>query len=223
MTLQSYGHQTSMVLAWKRKHKPVEQKTEPWTDSLSSSSALNTYLVVEATKDPESPKQPWERRVESPKQPSERSLRNQAPWFQMTLQSYGHQTGMVLAWKQTHTLLFQWNKSQSWEIQPGAYGHFMYDKGGKGRLSLNITKSVCPTHSKGKQYSNIGAWNRERFITRPCKEMGGSCPINPKVTESFHQSPFKSTSWGREVLSCYKLLVRASVLEVRSWSDEVFL
>ena len=59
-------------------------------------------LVGAATKDPESPKQPWERRVASLKQPSERSLRNQAPWFQMTLQSYGHQTGMVLAWKQTH-------------------------------------------------------------------------------------------------------------------------
>lgn len=28
---------------------------------------------------------------------------------------------------------------------------------------------------------------------------------------------------GREMLSCYKLLVRASVLEVSSWSDEVFL
>lgn len=35
----------------------------------------------------------WERRE---------SLRNQAPWLHMTLQSYGHQTGMVLAGKQTH-------------------------------------------------------------------------------------------------------------------------
>ena len=85
----------------------------------------------------------------------------------------------------------QWNKRQSQEIQPGAYGRFTYDKGGKGRLSLNITKSLCPTHNKAKQYSNIGAWNREKFIIRPCEEMGGSCPINPNVTESFHQSPFK--------------------------------
>lgn len=83
-----------MVLTQKQTQKAVEQKTKPWADNLSSPSAcfsslspLNTYLVVEATKDPELPKQPWERRAESPKQPSERSLRNQAPWFQTTLQS----------------------------------------------------------------------------------------------------------------------------------------
>ena len=82
----------------------------------------------------------------------------------------------------------------------------------------------CAQHTaRPNNTQNIRVWNRERFITRPCKEMGGSCPINPNVTERFHQSPFKSTSWGRDMVSCYELVIRASVLEVMSWSDEVFL
>ena len=34
--------------------------------------------------------------------------------------------------------------------------------------------------------------NRERFITDSYMEMGGSCPKNPKVTESFQQVPLKA-------------------------------
>ena len=49
--------------------------------------------------------------------------------------------------------------------------------------------------------------------------MGGSCPKKHKVTESFHQTPFKSKRYGRDVVSCCKRPgVRSFVLEVGSWS-----
>ena len=32
----------------------------------------------------------------------------------------------------------------------------------------------------------------QRFITDLYKEMGGSCPMSPKITESFQQGPLKA-------------------------------
>jgi hypothetical protein len=37
----------------------------------------------------------------------------------------------------------------------------------------------------------FGVWNREKFITGPCKEMGGLHSKSPKVTESFQQAPLR--------------------------------
>ena len=66
-------------------------------------------LVGAATKDPEPPKQHWERRVEPGKKPWERSIRNQAPWFQTTLQSSGHYQ-VWYSHKNRHKK--QWNRKQ---------------------------------------------------------------------------------------------------------------
>ena len=58
-----------------------------------------------------------------------------------------------------------------------------------------VTKThrfVCPTHSEATQYSNIRVWNGERFITGPCKEMGGSCSKSPNVTDSFPKAFLKA-------------------------------
>ena len=46
-------------------------------------------------------------------------------------------------------------------------------------------------HSKAKKYQNSRVWNRERFIRGPWKEMVLGLR-NPKATERFQQSPFKS-------------------------------
>ena len=37
----------------------------------------------------------------------------------------------------------------------------------------------------------FGDWNREKFITGPCKEMGGLHSKSLKVTESFQQAPLR--------------------------------
>ena len=47
----------------------------------------------------------------------------------MTPESYGHQTGMVLARKQTHTLV---EKKREPKIQPGAHGQFIHAIGVNG-------------------------------------------------------------------------------------------
>ena len=63
---------------------------------------------------------------------------------------------------------------------------------------------MYPMHSETKWYRNIGVWSRERFITGPFKEMGGSCLKNPKLSESSQQSSFlgkvrEGVRLGREV------------------------
>lgn len=57
-------------------------------------------------------------------------------------------------------------------------------------LLLLKHKSMCPMHSKVKQYWNVGVRNRERFIAGPCKEIGDSWLKNPTLPENFQQSPF---------------------------------
>ena len=57
-----------------------------------------------------------------------RSWRNQAPGLQTVLQSYNNQDSMVVAYKQKYRSMEQDRKP---EINPCAYGHLIFDKGGK--------------------------------------------------------------------------------------------
>ena len=60
----------------------------------------------------------------------------------------------------------------------------------------------------------------ERFITDLCKEMGGSCPRSPKVTESFQQTPLKAKGEGGSWLAVANFLVSNPLL-LRSGHGEV--
>ena len=53
-------------------------------------------------------------------------------------------------------------------------------------LMLLEHKSVCLMNNKAKQYQTTGVWNREKFITELCKEMGGS--RTPKLLKAFSKS-----------------------------------
>ena len=55
---------------------------------------------------------------------------------------------------------------------------------------------MCPTHSEAHHILNIRLWHREKFIIGSYKQMGGSCPKNPKVTESFQRGPLKAKGEG---------------------------
>ena len=63
--------------------------------------------------------------------------------------------------------------------------------------------------------------NRERFITDSYMEMGGSCPENPKVTESFQQVPLKAKGegWVRLIVADFSvsdsLFLRSGHYQVR--------
>ena len=59
-----------------------------------------------------------------------------------------------------------------------------------GLVALLKSKILCLMYSEVKQYQNARVWNRERFITGPWKEMGGSWPPNVKFPKEFQQSIF---------------------------------
>ena len=68
-------------------------------------------------------------------------------------------------------------------------------------LVLNL-KSVCLIAQWGPSIpKHYRVWNRERFITDLYKEMGGSWPKNPKVTETFRQGPLKAKGDGGQWLA----------------------
>ena len=57
-------------------------------------------------------------------------------------------------------------------------------------LTVTKYKFQCPMHSEARQTETL-EWGRERFIAGSCKELGGSCLKDAKLSEGFWQSIFK--------------------------------
>ena len=86
------------------------------------------------------------------------------------------------------------------------------------RVSLN-SQAPLPAH-RDPSILNTRIQNRERFITDLYKEMGGLCPKNPKVTQSFQQAPLKAKGEGWVWLVVADFLV-SDPLSLRSGHGQV--
>ena len=78
------------------------------------------------------------------------------------------------------------------------------------KLQVHVPDAEC-----GPSKLNAKVWNREMFITNSYKEMGGSCPKNPKLLKVFSKSVQKQML-ERRVVGCRILDVRPFFLKVRS-------
>ena len=58
------------------------------------------------------------------------------------------------------------------------------------KLPHMLTQVRVPDTQWGQTNWKVRVWSRERFITRPCKETGGSWPKSPELPEGFWQSTF---------------------------------
>ena len=83
--------------------------------------------------------------------------------------------------------------SRPWTLTPWRNGD-----AGKAKLFFLCywTQVRVPDTQWGQTDQNVGVWCRERFISGPCKEMGGLWPKHPKLLKWFQQSIFKGkVSW----------------------------
>ena len=68
----------------------------------------------------------------------------------------------------------------------------------KRKTSSSVTEitSPCAWHTVMSVNTKHYSLEQRKFITGSYKEMGGSCPQTPKVTESFQQVPLKAKGEG---------------------------
>ena len=88
-----------------------------------------------------------------------------------------------------------------------------------GHLLLKC-KFVCPAHKESKQYQNIKSLEQRNVYWGPCRETVAHAWKTPNSPKAFSKPIFYKNG-GRGVVSCCKILiVKAFVLEVRSWSGK---
>ena len=88
-----------------------------------------------------------------------------------------------------------------------------------GHLLLKC-KFVCPAHKEGKQNQDIKSLEQRNVYWEPCREMVAHAWKTPNSPKAFSKPLFYKNG-GRGMVSCCKILiVKAFVLEVRSWSGK---
>ena len=128
--------------------------------SIENNARMNTgvhasYWIMVFSRYVETEKTPNSQKIlEKEKQ----SWRN--PWPHTILQSYSNQNSMVLAEKQKH--VDQYNGTESPEINPCSYDHWIYDK--RGKNIYNGHKTVSSVSSAGKPGQlQVKVWNSNIF------------------------------------------------------------